>query len=280
MQFQVLISFFFAYIAAVQASPVQLPNTPTEAISTIQLPNVPRDIPIAGGVVSSVHNVVTGAIPSVHNALTGAVGSIPVEVPDVAGLASLEDLALPIPVRRDVTEILDNAPLPVPRDVSKSVKDASLKVHNTLPAFSKRQDDGTISGLVAPVKGAIDPLVDTAMYEASPIVGTVKQLAQRQLAPEVPTVSSTEGVVSEVKVPEVPTIPEVPSVPNGVPAVPVSRREIEVPQVSTPKMVRVHRRQATGCAQSVSRRSLDTVPTTPDVLDVATPSTPSIPTMF
>jgi hypothetical protein len=284
MQFQVLISFFFAYIAAVQASPVQLPNLPTESITAIELPNIPRGLPIVDGVVSSVGGVVSGAVSSVDNVVTGVVESLPVELPDVAGLVpvSLEDLALPIPVPRDVTEILDTVPLPVPEDATKTLKDAALSVHNTLPAFNKRQEEslGTLSGLIAPVKGIVAPVVDGVLYEAAPVVGVVgaatPQLTGRQLDADAPVVPSTEGILPGVKQPEVPSIPEVPSLPNGVPPVPISKREIEVPKVSAPKMVRV-RRQAPGCAEKPARRSLDNIPSIPDSATASTPSIPSVP---
>ncbi|KAH6915616.1 hypothetical protein BKA70DRAFT_1418551 [Coprinopsis sp. MPI-PUGE-AT-0042] len=262
MQFQVLVSFFFAYIAAVQASPVQLPNIPTEAISSVELPKVARDLPLVGDVVASANNL-----------LNGVVESIPVEVPDVAGV-------VPLPSLEDIN-------LPIPRDVSETLQKVDFEVHNNLPAFAKRQEEGTLSGIVMPIKGVVAPVVDTVLYEASPIVGAIPQV-RRQLNDGVPAVPSTEGVAPEVKVPEVPSIPQVPSLPNSAPAVPINKRDVEVEvEVSTPKMVRVLRRQATGCADQAYRRSLDNTPTVPEVPsapevptvpEVDTPSTPSLPT--
>ncbi|KAH6915640.1 hypothetical protein BKA70DRAFT_1253327 [Coprinopsis sp. MPI-PUGE-AT-0042] len=230
MQFHVLVSFFFAYIAAVQASPVQLPNIPsTETVNPVELPNLPRDLP------------------------AGVAGSIPVEFPDVTG--TLKDIAFPIPVpRRSLTEILKDVtlPIPVPREVTETVEDiASLKVAS---------------------------VVDTVAYEASPIVGLVGGIPAPPLPRrQVPSAPSTEGIIPEVKVP---TVPEVPSLPNVVPAVPVGRRQVEVPKVSAPKMVRVVRRQAPGCADRGARRQSDSLDNTPSVPEVpAIPEVPEVPSV-
>ncbi|KAH6914703.1 hypothetical protein BKA70DRAFT_1419670 [Coprinopsis sp. MPI-PUGE-AT-0042] len=220
MQFQALISFFFAYIAFVQAAPVQLPTgSPINGVEfpEVAVPNAVRDL----GAVSAPLDV---------EGLIGEVGKVstPVEVSVVP---------------RSEPTAIGRHPEVVPVTDKKTII-AGLPETGTNTIVRKRQDlkldevpAGDAINTVSQLPGAVVEDVTSAgrrqLDSVSPddlvilTIPTLNDVAERQLqTPDVPNVSTVEGA---------PVAPALPVLNSEVPpvALPVEVRQVDAPDLAS-----------------------------------------------
>ncbi|KAH6914736.1 hypothetical protein BKA70DRAFT_1510229 [Coprinopsis sp. MPI-PUGE-AT-0042] len=226
MQFQALISFFFAYIAFVQAAPVQLPTgTPINGVEIpeVAVPNAVRDL----GAVSAPLDV---------EGLVGQAGKVstPVEVPVVprseptaTGHGRLPEV---VPVTDEKT-ILAGLPETGVNTIVRKRQDLKL---DEVPAGDAINTVSQLPGaVVEDVSSAGRRQLDSVSPDdlVIPTIPTLHDVAERQLqTPDVPNASTVEGA---------PVAPIPPILDSEVPAVtpaitpPVEVRQVDVPDLAS-----------------------------------------------
>lgn len=228
MQFKALISFFFAYIAFVQAAPVQIPaGSPVDglAIPKVAVPNAARDLGTVGIPLPVDRSHPTNKATTLLNAPV-ARSEVVTHLSEVIPAAEA-----PLPVDEPVPGLPDTTPVHLKRqdlpgvpagDAIASQLASGGALAEGLARIGRRQLPGLVSTLLEPVDLNIRQVESPASALPDlPAVPSVDGLVRRQLqTPKVPDASTLDPA-------SVAPIPDLESVSTPTVAEP---RQVDIPQ--------------------------------------------------